>query len=89
MGERSYVYLGDSETYHNTLGRIRPGLNTFPHLTHEVIMATGLVTEMVPAVSPEGAMSHDEPAMPVDSGEPARRESRRRGANPEDVAQKE
>ena len=71
MNERIYYYAGGQPTYHGTLGEIRPGMNRWPHLDHEVILSYGLVVEVqdmrtsTPAFPPDAA----EPPLPV-SDEP-------------------
>ena len=43
MNPEEYSYDGNMPTYHGTLGEIRPGVNRWPHLAHEQVMAYGLV----------------------------------------------
>ena len=78
VNEHTYFYAGGQPTYHGTLGEIKPGVNRWPHLDHELIMSYGLVEEIstVPE-PPELEAAPTEPTLPsVDSPT----STRRRGA---------
>ena len=71
MNEHSYWYAGLLPTFHGTLGEIKPGMNHWPHLDHDVIMAYGLVEEFVTGTGPPVAVEPTEPSPPVPDASPA------------------
>lgn len=70
MNDHTYWYAGSSPTYHGTLGEIKPGVNRWPHLEHDVIMGYSLVEEAERGTGPPLPPAATEPAPPVSDALP-------------------
>ena len=77
MNERTYWWAGLSPTYHGTLGEIRPGVNRWPHLDHELILSYGLVEEI--STVPEPPELEAAPTEPTSASVDSSLSTRRRG----------